>query len=300
MSAILSRLRNKNLFSASENEVARFMRSHPHDIIHMSVREIAARTFTSPTTIMRVCKKVCDGGFAEFRIELAKEVQLLKDNVHLDEGQEALTKRMNDLNEIMTELMTCITRSIADTRLLISAEIMEDVVQLITHSSVIDIYGRGSSNNVGLDFRYKLFRLGFKVQIFEGLDLQAIQAYNSDETHCAIILSSTGETPEIINFAKILNNRGTPIISITGTQDCTLLKHSDYPLFFKCFETNKRVGGITSRNAMQYVLDTIYFSIVNSNYEMYSSRILSNYVPIEIASKNFTDDNSKPVHANVK
>lgn len=231
MSAILSRLRNKSLFSASENEVAKFICSNPQNIIYMSIREIAAQTYTSPTTIMRVCKKVCNGGFAEFRIELAKEIQSFDIDIESGCNQELLTKKMENLNQVMNELKTCITQSIENTRLLISPEIMESVIHLINKASVIDIYGRGSSNSVGMDFRYKLFRLGYNVQIFEGLDLQAIQAYNSDTSHCAIIISSTGETPEIVNFAKILNRKGTPIISITGSQDCTLLQHSDYPLF---------------------------------------------------------------------
>lgn len=103
--------------------------------------------------------------------------------------------------------------------------------------------------------------------------------------HCAIIISSTGETPEIINYAKILNANGTPIISITGSQDCTLLQYSDCPVFFKCFETNKYVGGITSRSAMQYVLDIIYFSILNQDYDYFSNKIINTFVPDSIGSK---------------
>lgn len=103
-----------------------------------------------------------------------------------------------------------------------------------------------------------MYRLGYNVHLFEGIGLQAIQVFNFDNDHLAII-SSIRETPEIINFAKILNGNGTQIITITSSQDCTLLQYSDYPLFFKCFETNKYVGEITSRSAMRYVLDVFIF-----------------------------------------
>ncbi len=289
MSKILSMLHNKSLFSIAENEVAKFILSDPQRIIYMSVREIAAKTYTSPTTIMRLAKKICDGGFAEFRIELAKEIQTAKVSYHSDHRQEAMNKKMDDLTQIMNELKTCIVQSIESTRLLINAQIIETIITLINQSSVIDIYGRGSSNSVGLDFRYKLYRLGYNVQIYEGIDLQAIQAYNSNEDHCAIIISSTGETPEIVNFAKILNQRKTPVVTITGSQDCTLLQYSDYPLFFQCYESNQKVGGITSRNAQQYVCDTIYFSILNNNFDAFSEKILNNYIPAEIASKDFRE-----------
>lgn len=130
---------------------------------------------------------------------------------------------------------------------------------MINKARTIDIYGRGASNSVGAYFRYKLYRLGYNVHLFEGIGLQAIQVFNFDNDHLAVIISSIRETPKIINFDKILNGNEPQIITITSSQDCTLLQYSDYPLFFKCFETNKYVGKITSRSAMRYVLDVFIF-----------------------------------------
>lgn len=104
-----------------------------------------------------------------------------------------------------------------------------------------------------------MYRLGYNVHLFEGIDLQAIQVFNFDNDHLAVIISSIRETPKIINFDKILNGNEPQIITITLSQDCALLQYSGYPLFFKCFETNKYVGEITSRSAMRYVLDIFIF-----------------------------------------
>ena len=285
MSDIFVKLRDKNLFSASEYEVAKYILSNPQEAIYLSIRKIAANTYTSPTTVMRVCRKVCSGGFAELRIELAEEMAHFNSYEKEHPEHEFMAKKMKNIDQVMEELEKSAVKSIEYTKQLINAEIVENAVNMINKAKTIDIYGRGSSNSVGQDFQYKLCRLGYNVHIFEGIDLQAIQAFNSDNTHCAIIISSTGETPEIVNFAKILNGRGTPIMSLTNSQDCSLLKYSDLPLFFSCFETNRQVGGISSRNAMQYVLDTLYFSIVNQNHEFYSKKILNSFVPENIACK---------------
>ncbi|MGN1344159.1 MAG: MurR/RpiR family transcriptional regulator [Traorella sp.] len=291
MTNILQKLRERDKLSNSEAIIAKYICANPEKVVRMSVREIANETFTSPNSVMRLCRKICNDGFAEFRIQLAQEVQLRKTNDKMTKAQIDLAKKMESINEVMNELKINVINSIEATQQLINADIVTRVIKLINQSKVIDIYGRGSSNSVGLDFRYKLFRLGYQVFIFEGLDLQAIQALNSDPSHCAIVISSTGETPEIINFADILNKKGTPVVTITGSQDCTLLKYSDYPLFFKCFEDNERVGGITSRSATQYVLDIIYFSLLNSDYEKHTQTILNNYVPEDIATKKKkTDD----------
>lgn len=286
MQSIFMKLKESHRFSASESEVVKFILSKPQKVVRMSIRSIAAETYTSPTTVMRVCRKICSGGFAEFRIALTKELSYFETPSDTPPESEVLAKKMEGIEQVMQELKSCVVQSIEHTQLLLNANIMDCVVKAINSASTIDIYGRGSSNSVGRDFRYKMYRLGYNVHLFEGIDLQAIQAFNSDSTHCAIIISSTGETPEIVNFATILNARGTPIITLTGSQDCTLLKYSDYPLFFTCFETNKTVGGITSRSAMQYVLDVIYFSVLNQDYERFSQKIRSTFVPENIAVKN--------------
>lgn len=286
MHSIFIKLKQKHLFSPTEYEVVKFILSKPQQVIHMSIRSIAAETYTSPTTVMRVCSKVCSGGFAEFRIELTKELNQFASLDTSSPEQEVLAKKMENIEQVMQELKHCVVKSIENTQLLLNANIIDCIVKTINNAKTIDIYGRGSSNSVGRDFRYKMYRLGYNIHLFEEIDLQAIQAFNSDRTHCAIIISSTGETPEIVNFAKILNARSTPIITITGSQDCSLLQYSDYPLFISCFETNQTVGGITSRSAMQYVLDILYFSILNQNYEMFSKRIVDTFVPENIAVKN--------------
>lgn len=285
MSSVFSKLKDRKIFSSSENEVVNYILSKPHEIIHMSIRSLAKETYTSPSTVMRTCRKICPGGFGELRIKLAKEIARFHDVMEKTPKQEALGQKMESVDQVMNELKNSITKSIEYTQQLINEEIIKNIVDVINKAKTIDIYGRGASNSVGADFRYKLYRLGYNVHLFEGIDLQAIQAFNSDNSHLAIIISSTGETPEIINFAKILNGNGTQIITITSSQDCTLLQYSDYPLFFKCFETNKYVGGITSRSAMQYVLDIIYFSILNSNYDYFSNKILNTFVPEDIGKK---------------
>lgn len=285
MKSILKKLQKQEKFSNAEIEIANYICKYPEKVVRMSVREIAKNTYTSPNSVMRLCKKICNDGFAEFRIQLASEINRQDRAQFPSDDPKDLAIKMESIDEVMNELKVNVIKSIEYTQGLINADIVERIIDLIDHCAVIDIYGRGSSNSVGLDFHYKMYRLGYQVYIHKDLDLQAIQAKNSDETHCAILISSTGETPEIINFAEILNSKKTPVITITGTENCSLLKYSDYPLFFKCFENNERVGGITSRSATQYVLDVLYFAILNANYEKHSKTILNTFVPDDIATK---------------
>lgn len=58
---ILSKLK-KTKFSSAESVVAKFILTNPNDVIHMSIRSIAEKTYTSPTTVKYcVCKEICIG-----------------------------------------------------------------------------------------------------------------------------------------------------------------------------------------------------------------------------------------------
>lgn len=279
--AIITKLRDFSKLSSAEQEVAKFILSNPKAILTQSVRDIAKQTYTSPATVMRLCSKVCDGGFAEFRIQLAQEINSFSQKNYTHED-ETLFNHIREVNDLIKQIEVSISQSLKLTQQLIQPETLLTIIELMKKSERIDIYGRGASNSVGEDFHYKLYRLGFPVFIHQGIDLQFIQAQNSNEKCCAFILSSSGETPEMLRIGTILNTKGTPVVTLTSSQDSTLLKNSDYPLYFKCLESNLRVGAISSRTAMQYVLDVIYFLIYNSNYETYSKRILETYVPIDI------------------
>lgn len=65
---LIHKLKKQEDFSSSEKEVANYILEHPKEIINMSIREIAKKTYSSPTTILRLCRKVGMKGFQEFRI----------------------------------------------------------------------------------------------------------------------------------------------------------------------------------------------------------------------------------------
>lgn len=127
----------------------------------MSIRNIAEETYTSPSTVMRTCRKITSGGFAGFRIKLANEIMQFKSFNEKTPEQEAMAKKMENIEQIMNELRDCVTKSIVYTQELINADIMENIIKIINKAKTIDVYGRGSSNSVGRDFRYKMYRLGY-------------------------------------------------------------------------------------------------------------------------------------------
>ena len=77
---LLLRLRERELSaSPAERNVIAYVSAHPHEVVGLSVRGLADVTFSSPSSILRFCKRLGFAGYKEFQRELIAELALLGD-----------------------------------------------------------------------------------------------------------------------------------------------------------------------------------------------------------------------------
>ena len=60
--------------SPAEQQIARFITDNPEEATLLTVRELAQRTFTSPSSVVRVCRSVGFDGYKELRRALVGEL----------------------------------------------------------------------------------------------------------------------------------------------------------------------------------------------------------------------------------
>ena len=178
-------------------------------------------------------------------------------------------------NASVIEILTKLSISaLKETKLLQETEMINIVADLITKSDVLDFYGIGASHIVCLDAQYKFMRAGKTVNAFEEPDLQHVQAINSDRKHLAILVSYSGLTKEIIDIAEILQDKEIDTVSITGYGNNKLVKKCKYNLYVTSREALVRSAAIYSRISMLNLIDVIYFTYYNKNYDYVSDRII--------------------------
>src|ERR1700731_3973680 len=59
---------------AAEQRVADFILKHPDELIYLTVTELAEKTQTSESTVVRLCQKIGYKGYQEFKIVLARDL----------------------------------------------------------------------------------------------------------------------------------------------------------------------------------------------------------------------------------
>ncbi|MEG0470577.1 MAG: MurR/RpiR family transcriptional regulator, partial [Longicatena sp.] len=157
--SVLIRLRDYRNLPAAEHEVQKFILKHPKEILDMTVYDVAEKTYTSPATVVRLCKRIGVKGFNKLKIELSSEVKSF-DNLHLELLDSTSIQKEDSPKKIVDKITNIAIESIEETRLLLDLSSLNQAVTWISQSAIMDFYGVGASNIVAMDALYKFMRVG--------------------------------------------------------------------------------------------------------------------------------------------
>lgn len=268
---------NSYLPSATESEknIINYIINDYEEVINEDIRTISKKTLSSPSTIIRLCKKLGFKGFKQLKEHLIYDVAIQKSN------KNELSKSLSD-NDDLDKIIEVVTeksqKSIINTSLLINKEDLIQTVKLIENSIDINLFEMGSSLLVAKDMRQKFIRVNKKLNVDDDWHMQYLSAKNSDSKSLAIIFSYSGATEEMIECNKALREVGTKIILITGFLNSYLARNSDIVLQVAPIENIFRMGAFSSRISQLFIVDLIYSLYINRNYEDSLEKIIGNFI----------------------
>ncbi|WP_154889129.1 MurR/RpiR family transcriptional regulator [Longibaculum muris] len=265
--SIMTQLEFELEFSESEKEIARYILNHGDDVLSMSVKELAKNTYTSPATIVRLCKKIGLEGYNDFKIKYSAELQY--DLHHSNRIDVNFPFEKKDTHPMICHKLASLSEEvIADTIKLIDFEQLEKIVDLLYQSHDIDIYGSGNSLLAAMSFQHKMMRIARNVNLKALHGEQVFLSYNSDEKRIAVIISYSGETHDLIQIAQILKEKKTPIIVLTSIGDNHLSHYADYILNIGSREKIfTKIAPFASQVSMEYLLNVIFSCIFQKDYD---------------------------------
>ncbi len=265
--SIMTQLEFELEFSESEKEIARYILNHGDDVLSMSVKELAKNTYTSPATIVRLCKKIGLEGYNDFKIKYSAELQY--DLHHSNRIDVNFPFEKKDTHPMICHKLASLSEEvIADTIKLIDFEQLEKIVDLLYQSHDIDIYGSGNSLLAAMSFQHKMMRIARNVNLKALHGEQVFLSYNSDKKRIAVIISYSGETHDLIQIAQILKEKKTPIIVLTSIGDNHLSHYADYILNIGSREKIfTKIAPFASQVSMEYLLNVIFSCIFQKDYD---------------------------------
>lgn len=265
MSSALLKLREQSrLFSTTEKEIAGHILENPQLVVDMSIHELAKHTFSSASSIVRLCNHTGYSGYKEFRKAVTYELAMREQSKRIQ--QKEIT-HSDSLQDIIDKITYANIVSLEETRELMDVTVLRSCVDLIKNARVIYLFGLGASLCAAKDAYLKFLRLNKLCVINEDWHSQILQAKNADHRDLGIVISYTGATTEVIECMKIMKENKTPIIAITRCVNSPVSELADHKLYTTANESVFRSGAMSSRISQLNIIDILYTALANEEYE---------------------------------
>lgn len=276
MKNVLLRLREtQSAMSATEATIAKYICAHPEEAAHLTVRQLADRTYSSPSSVVRLCRFVGFDGYKEFRQELLLDVHSLGETGSHEEAELDGTASIPDIIAGITKRNI---QCLQDTQYLLDAEEVAACVELIRRARTILLFGIGASLCVARDACLKFLRVDKPCILNDDWHSQLLQARNAVGEDVGIVFSYSGQTAEMIECIKALKENGTPVIAVTRSAPSPVAKLADYRLHTATNEFTFRMGALSSRMAQLNVVDILYAGFVNAEYDYCMKRFVRTHI----------------------
>ena len=199
----------------AEQRVAKLVLLDPRTFASLPVSELADRAHVSKPTVVRFCRSMGYDGLSDFKLKLAgtvsEGVPFIHRSVDADDKTSDIAVKVID-NTVAAFLRY---RNDASSFALDKAANVLAATQKTKHR--IEFYGAGNSGIVAQDAQHKFFRLGVNAIAYSDGHMQVMSASMLQPGDCAVIISNSGRTRDLMDACDIAKKQGATTIVITAS-----------------------------------------------------------------------------------
>lgn len=262
---LLVQLKEEQNFTNHEKEVARYIRNHMDEILHMSASELAKASFTSKATVVRLSQKLGLSGYQEFKLKLVAEIN---QNNRINEilAGEPISKD-STFQDIINTLPGLYDKAITNTRLTLNKNHMIRINNFLQNAESIDIYGTGISYLLAQSAAFKFKTLGVESSAYESINAYYLAARKHKKT-VAFVISFTGANRTVSQMAKYLREATSHyIVGLLGPYNDITGKWCHQVVEIPNRDSLLSLDVITSFAAINYVLDIFFAMLLTRRQE---------------------------------
>ncbi len=276
MKSVLIRMKHyRPNASIAEQGVLDYILANPDAVAECNIHRLSELSYSSASTIVRLCRKLGFEGYRDLRKALMCELVVRKQS-QKEKGHHIA--HSNQMSDIIDEITYRNITTLEDSVRLIEAEDIRQCVNLLRQCDTILLFGLGASFLVAQDAYLKFQRVDKRCSCCSDIHSQYIQARNAKPNDVAIIISYSGCTEEMLRCARDLQAQGTPIIAITRFTHSPLVQMANHCLYVVETEALFRSGAMSSRIAQLNVIDILYTSYINRDLEQIVPRLEHNQI----------------------
>jgi RpiR family carbohydrate utilization transcriptional regulator len=199
----------------AEQRVGKLVLADPRAFANLPVTELADRAHVSKPTVVRFCRSMGYDGLSDFKLKLAGSVSEGVPFIHRSVDVDDKT------SDVAVKVIDNTVAAFLKYRNDASSFALEHAAQALadTHKSGrrIEFYGVGNSGIVAQDAQHKFFRLGLNTIAYSDGHMQVMSASMLQPGDCAVIISNSGRTRDLMDACDIAKKRGATTIVITAS-----------------------------------------------------------------------------------
>jgi RpiR family transcriptional regulator, carbohydrate utilization regulator len=199
----------------AEQRVGRLVLGDPRAFANLPVSELADRAHVSKPTVVRFCRSIGYDGLSDFKLKLAGSVSegvpFIHRSVDVDD------KTSDVLVKVIDNTVAAFLKYRNDASTFAVEKAVDALAATYKTGRRIEFYGVGNSGIVAQDAQHKFFRLGVNTSASSDGHVQVMSATMLGPGDCAVVISNSGRSRDLMDVADIARRKGATLIVITAS-----------------------------------------------------------------------------------
>jgi Transcriptional regulators len=266
---IFARLKTFNDFTETEKRIVNYIENNALEFSLASIDEIVEVCESSHSAIYRFCKKMGYTGFNELKHRVSvsmTDIDVYSKNKILNYNYPFI--KTDNTFTVIAKIRELYDLSLREASNYITFNELEKAVKDIQSVKNVDIYAEINYYNLSAHFGHKLTTIGKNCWCSSNSEEKIIQAYASDETHIAFIISYFPVANKLKEIIKILKGNGVKVILITDHKKHELLNFGTYNFYLVSHEQRtEKISTFSTDISLMYLFDCLYAMLFKIDYE---------------------------------
>ncbi|MEY8437796.1 MurR/RpiR family transcriptional regulator [Atopobiaceae bacterium 24-176] len=257
---VFQSLRQSRELTENERMIAGYVLDHPEEVARMSSRELARRTYTNPTAVLRFSRKLGFDNFNDFKVNIVSDLKRARmDGVRVrpTDAPVAVCDKMAHLN----------ARIVEETKRKLSMRTLRQVASLIEGAAAVDFFATDLNAAVASYATHILCLAGKLCCVLDTLDRSVYSALVAPADHVAFLVSKSGMDRTLLEVADVLKGRHVPTVAITASPNAPLAGRCDHVLEAFYFTRSERFGEMVFGTSCKYLYDTLFAMVYAGSTE---------------------------------
>lgn len=268
---VTEQLVNKYNFTNSEKIISDYILANTDLFFNLSAEELAKLTFTSKSTVVRMCKKLGSDvqNYQNLKLKLRAEITEknslidIKDIKPVDDNYS-----FDNISNMIPQIYTAVSMS---TKSHIDRTSIHNIVNKLIYAKQIDFYGLGASFYIAQEAAFRYQSLGYECNAYTVVNEDYLDSKGKLSSTVVILICLRNENEILGKFARMLKESGAYVIGIVveDNYDVDHICHHTIKIYYK--DINSNLENTMKSSGVRYIIDTLYALTYSKKLKMKQS-----------------------------